>query len=81
MRHRLSHYNSVYPAFISQFVFHRQLIQEFCKFLNHGHYRCDRKYSDCPLKFRLGLASDYSKHIDIVPIVNISVRFVRQIIK
>ena len=25
----MNHYNSVYPAFISPFVFHRQRIQEF----------------------------------------------------
>ena len=34
MTHIFNHYNSVYPAFISQFVFHRQRIQEFCKFIN-----------------------------------------------
>ena len=38
-------------------------------------------YSDCQLKFRIAPASNYSKQIDIVPIVNISGRFVRQIIK
>ena len=38
-------------------------------------------YSDCQLKFRITPASNYSKQIDIVPIVNISVRFVRQTIK
>ena len=38
-------------------------------------------YSDCQLKFRIAPASNYSKQIDIVPIVNISVRFVRQTIK
>ena len=38
-------------------------------------------YSDCQLKFHIAPASNYSKQIDIVPIVNISVRFVRQIIK
>ena len=43
--------NSDYRAFISQFVFHRQRIQEFCKFLNHRHHKRDRKYSDCQLKF------------------------------
>ena len=37
--------------------------------------------SDCQLKFRLGLASDYSKQIDIVPIANNSVRFVHHIVK
>ncbi len=38
-------------------------------------------YSDCQLKFRITPASNYSKQIDIVPIVNISVRCVRQTIK
>ena len=38
-------------------------------------------YSDCQLKFWIVPASNYSKQIDIVPIVNISVRSVRQIIK
>ena len=38
-------------------------------------------YSDCHLKFKIAPASNYSKQIDIVPIVNISVRFVHQIIK
>ena len=35
----------------------------------------------CQLKFLLASTSEYSKHIDIVQIVNISVRFVRQLIK
>ena len=39
-------------------------------------------YSDCQLTFRIAPASLwYSKQIDIVRIVNISVRFVRQTIK
>ncbi len=37
-------------------------------------------YYDCQLTFRIAPASNYSKQIDIVPIVNISVIFVRQII-
>ena len=61
MRHRLNHYNRIFPSFISKFVLHSQRIQEFCKFLNHRHNKRNRKYSDCQLKFRLGLAGDYSK--------------------
>ena len=38
-------------------------------------------YSHCQLKIRIAPASNYSKKIDFVPNVNISVRFVRQIIK
>ena len=38
-------------------------------------------YSDCQLTFWIAPVSNYSKQIDIAPIVNISVRFVRQIIK
>ena len=41
----------------------------------------DRKYYDCQLTVRIAPASNYSKQINIVPIVNISVRFVRQIIE
>ena len=43
--------NGVYRAFVSQFVFHWQRIQEFRKFLNHRHHKRDRKYSDFQLKF------------------------------
>ena len=81
MRHRSNHYNGVYSPFISQFVLHRQRIQEFTNFLNHRHRKRDRKYSECQLTFVLAPASNYSKQINIVPIVNISVRFVRQIIE
>ena len=59
------------------FALHRQRIQEFSNFLNHRHRKRDRKYYDCQLKFLLAAASEYSKQIDIVPIINISVRFVR----
>ena len=58
-----------------------QRIQEFPNFLSYRHSKHDRKYSDCQLKFRIAPASSYSKQIDIGPTVNISVRFVRQIIK
>ena len=56
-------------------------IKEFPNFLNYRHRKRDRKYSDCQLKFWIAPTSKYSKQIDIVPIVNTSVRFVRQIIK
>ena len=70
-------------AFIhhSQFVLHRQRVQEFPNFLNYQHRKTRSLYPDCQLKFLIAPASNYSKQIDIVLIVNISVRFVRQIIK
>ena len=81
MRHRKNHYNGVYSPFISQFVLDRQRIQEFPNFLSYRHRKRDRKYYDCQLTFRIAPESNYSKQINIVPIVNISVRFVRQIIE
>ena len=59
----------------------RQRIQEFTNFLSYRYRKRDRKYSECQLTFVLAPASNYSKQINIVPIVNISVRFVRQIIE
>ena len=38
-------------------------------------------YSDSQLKFWIAPTSNYSKQINIAPIVNISVRFVHQTIK
>ena len=48
----------LYPAFISQFVFHRQCIQELCQFLNHRHHKSDRTFSDCQLKFWLSFSCE-----------------------
>ena len=46
-----NHHNSVYSQFISQFILHRQRIQEFCTFLNHRHHKRDRKFCDYQLHF------------------------------
>ena len=53
--------------------------RQVCRSALHLHFAA--WYFDCQLKFWIAPASNYSKQIDIVPIVNISVRFVRQIIK
>ena len=72
----------MYPASISQFVSHHQSAQEVLNFsITDITNATENTLIVRTLRFRVGLVSDYSKQIDIVPIVNISVRFVGQIIK